>query len=157
MLLYIDGDACPVKAETYRVAKRHGVKVVVVSNSAMLVPDDPLVELVVVKGGFDSADDWIVERVAPHDIVITADIPLAGRCLERGAQVLGPRGYPFSEDSIGEALATRALMDMLRQGGTMTGGPAPFAKTDRSRFLAKLDEFLHKSLRAERATKPPRG
>jgi uncharacterized protein len=143
MLIYIDGDACPVKAETYRVAKRHGVKTLVVANDAMFVPTDPLIELVVVKTGFDSADDWIVERIGPEDVAITSDIPLAERCLKRGARVLGPKGIPFSEDSIGEALATRALLDMLRQSGEYGGGPRPYAKEDRSRYLAKLDDTLH--------------
>ncbi len=148
--IYIDGDACPVKEEVYRVARRHGVKVFVVANAIMRVPSEELIELVVVRGGFDMADDWIVERVGERDLVITSDIPLAGRSLEKGARVLGPKGNAFTEDSIGDALATRALLDMLRQGGTMTGGPAPFAKEDRSRFLAKLDETLHAIKRGKR-------
>lgn len=143
MPIYIDADACPVKAEVYRVAKRHGVKVFVVANAAMLVPADDLIELVVVRAGFDSADDWIVEQLITGDVVITSDIPLADRCLKRGARALGPKGHAFSEDSIGEALATRALLDMLRQSGEFGGGPAPFGKADRSRFLSKLDEILH--------------
>lgn len=143
MLIYIDGDACPVKAETYKVAKRHDVKTLVVANNPMLVPKDDLVEMVFVRGGFDAADDWIAERAGAEDVVITADIPLAGRSLRNGARVLGPRGYPFTEDMIGEALATRGLMEMLRQGGEIAGGPRPFAKEDRSRFLGKLDEMLH--------------
>ncbi len=143
MPIYIDADACPVKEETYRVARRHGVKVFVVANATMVVPREEGIELVVVRGGFDSADDWIVEQVGPGDIAITTDIPLADRCLKKGAKVLGPKGYPFTEETIGEALATRALLEMLRQGGTMGGGPAPFAKTDRSRYLARLDDMLH--------------
>lgn len=150
MPVYIDGDACPVKAEAYRVAKRHGVKVFLVANSTMFVPADDLVELVVVKGGFDAADDWIAERAGVGDLVVTADIPLADRCLKSGAYVLGPKGHPFTEDSIGEALATRALLEMLRQGGQFGGGPSAFAKADRSRFLAKLDDALH-ALRRRRA------
>jgi uncharacterized protein YaiI (UPF0178 family) len=150
MPIYVDGDACPVKEEVYRVARRHGVKVFVVANSSMRVPTEELIELVVVKGGFDMADDWIVERIGEGDLAITTDIPLADRCLRKGARVLGPKGHPFTEDSIGEALATRALMDMLRQGGVIGGGPAPFAKEDRSRFLAKLDEILHAIKRARR-------
>jgi uncharacterized protein YaiI (UPF0178 family) len=150
MPIYVDGDACPVKEEVYRVARRHGVKVFVVANSSMRVPTEELIELVVVKGGFDVADDWIVERIVEGDLAITTDIPLADRCLRKGARVLGPKGQPFTEDSIGEALATRALMDMLRQGGVIGGGPAPFAKEDRSRFLAKLDEILHAIRRARR-------
>jgi uncharacterized protein YaiI (UPF0178 family) len=143
MLIYIDGDACPVKAETYKVAKRHGVKTLVVANAIMMVPTDELIELVVVRGGFDAADDWIVERITAEDVAITSDIPLAGRCLRQGAKVLGPKGHPFTEDSIGEALATRGLKEMLRQGGEFGGGPRPYAKEDRSRYLAKLDEVLH--------------
>jgi uncharacterized protein YaiI (UPF0178 family) len=143
MPIYIDGDACPVKQEVYRVARRHSVKVFVVSNSSMRVPTEELIELVVVRGGFDSADDWIVEQIGPDDLAVTSDIPLAQRCLEKGSRVLGPKGNPFSEESIGEAMATRALLDMLRQTGQFMGGPAPFAKEDRSRFLSKLDDFLH--------------
>ena len=96
-----------------------------------------------VKGGFDAADDCIAERAGEGDIVITADIPLADRCLKRGARVLGPNGHEFAEAAIGEALATRALLDMLRQSGQFAGGPAPFGKGDRSRFLSSLDEMLH--------------
>ena len=143
MPIYVDGDACPVKEEVYRVARRHEVKVFVVANATMRVPTETLIELVVVRGGFDAADNWIVERIGETDLAITTDIPLAGRCLEKGARVLGPKGNVFTEDTIGEALATRALLDMLRQGGTISGGPAPFAKEDRSRFLAKLDDTLH--------------
>jgi len=141
--IFVDGDACPVKEEVYRVARRHVVKVFVVANAMMRVPAEELIELVVVRGGFDAADDWIVERIGESDLAITTDIPLAGRCLEKGARVLGPKGNVFTDDTIGEALATRALLEMLRQGGTMSGGPAPFSKEDRSRFLAKLDETLH--------------
>ena len=147
MPIYIDADACPVKDEVYRVAKRYELKVFVVSNSIMRVPNEPLVELVVVRGGFDVADDWIAERVEKGDIAITTDIPLAGRCLERGARVLGPKGREFTEDAIGGALATRALLEMLRQSGEFGGGPSPFSKTDRSRFLAKLDELIHAARR----------
>ena len=142
MPIYIDADACPVKDEVYRVARRHGEKVFVVANAALRVPAEELIELVVVRGGFDAADDWIAERVGPGDLAVTADIPLADRCLRAGARVLGPKGHPFNEDSIGEALATRALLDMLRQSGEFGGGPSPFAKADRSRFLGKLDELL---------------
>jgi uncharacterized protein len=145
MPIYVDGDACPVKNEVYQVARRHGVKVLVVANASMWVPREESIELVVVPGGFDAADDWIVERIGPGDLAITTDIPLAERALVKGARVLGPKGHLFTEDSIGEALATRALLDMLRQGGDFkaAGGPAPFNKTDRSRFLSKLDEILH--------------
>jgi uncharacterized protein len=143
MPIFVDGDACPVKDETYRVARRHGIKVYVVANSPLRVPPDDLIELVVVRGGFDAADDWIVEHIGACDLAITADIPLADRCLRRGARVLGPKGDAFTEEAIGEALATRALMDMLRQSGEIGGGPPPFVKADRSRYLAKLDEVLH--------------
>jgi uncharacterized protein YaiI (UPF0178 family) len=140
--IFVDGDACPVKDETYRVARRYGIMVYVVANTSIRVPKDDLIMAVVVKGGFDVADDWIVDHIGPEDLAITADIPLAGRCLDRGARVLGPKGEPFTEDHIGEALATRALHDMLRQGGEFGGGPAPFARADRSRFLMKLDETI---------------
>jgi uncharacterized protein YaiI (UPF0178 family) len=148
MAIYVDADACPVKEEVYRVARRHQVQVYVVANAPLRVPIEALIELVVVRGGFDAADDWIAERAGPGDVVVTADIPLADRCLKAGARVLGPKGHVFTEDSIGEALATRALLDMLRQSGEFGGGPAPFAKADRSRFLAKLDEILHAVRRA---------
>ena len=149
MPIYVDGDACPVKEEVYKVARRHVVKVFVVANASMRVPTEELIELVVVKSGFDSADDWIVDRIGEHDLAITTDIPLADRCLQKGARVIGPKGNVFTEDAIGEALATRALLEMLRQSGTIGGGPAPFAKEDRSRFLAKLDEILHAIKRAQ--------
>jgi uncharacterized protein YaiI (UPF0178 family) len=150
MPIYVDADACPVKEETYRVARRHAVKVFVVANSSIRVPTEDLIEMVVVKGGFDVADDWIVERIGESDLAITSDIPLAERCLKKGARVLGPKGHPFTEDAIGEAMATRALLDMLRQGGQFGGGPAPFSKSDRSRYLAKLDEILHAIKRSRR-------
>ncbi len=143
MPIYVDADACPVKDEVYRVARRYEIKVFVVSNAPLRVPQEPLVELVVVRGGFDAADDWIVEHSGVGDIAITADIPLAGRCLSQSVRVLGPKGLEFTEDAIGDALATRALLDMLRQSGEFTGGPTPFAKSDRSRFLSKLDEMIH--------------
>jgi uncharacterized protein len=143
MPIYIDADACPVKEEIYRVARRYGIKVFVVANAPIRVPADDLIELVVVRGGFDAADDRIVESIAAGDIVITSDIPLADRCIRAGARALGPKGSEFTEDAIGDALATRALLDMLRQSGAFGGGPAPFAKADRSRFLAKLDELIH--------------
>jgi uncharacterized protein YaiI (UPF0178 family) len=150
MPIYVDADACPVKDEVYRVARRYQIRVFVVSNSAMFVPKEELIEMVVVRGGFDAADDWIAERIGAGDIAVTADIPLADRCLKRGARVLGPRGHLFTEDSIGEALATRALLDMLRQSGEHGGGPPPFGKADRSRFLAKLDEAVHAARRGKR-------
>ncbi len=150
MPIYVDADACPVKDEIYRVARRYGLKVYVVANAPIRVPRDDLIETVVVRGGFDVADDWIAERVGAGDIAITADIPLADRCLRRGARVLGPKGLEFTEDAIGDALATRALLDMLRQSGTFGDGPAPFAKADRSRFLSKLDAMVHAARRDTR-------
>ncbi|MGP0067438.1 MAG: YaiI/YqxD family protein [Isosphaeraceae bacterium] len=147
MPIYVDADACPVKEEVYRVARRYGMKVYVVANAPIRVPADELIELVVVKGRLDAADDWIAERVEIGDIVITTDIPLADRCLHRHSRVLSPKGNAFTEGAIGDAVATRALLDMLRQSGEFTGGPAPFAKSDRSRFLAKLDELVHASRR----------
>jgi len=150
MSIYVDADACPVKEEIYRVARRYSTKVFVVSNSPPRVPREEIFEFVGVSGGFDVADDWIAERARTGDIVITADIPLAGRCLQQGARVLGPTGLEFTEDAIGDALATRALLDMLRQSGDFRGGPSPFARSDRSRFLSKLDELVHAARRDAR-------
>lgn len=140
--IYIDADGCPVKQEVYKVAWRHGLKVTVVANARMRVPEDEDVEQVVVDGSFDAADDWIVSRVSRDDIVISSDIPLAARALEKGARVLGPNGREFTPDSIGEAMANRELMAYLRESGTLTGGPAPFEKRDRSRFLQRLEEII---------------
>ena len=150
MSIYVDADACPVKEEIYRVARRYSTKVLVVANSPLRVPQGEIFEFVGVSGGFDVADDWIAERARTGDIVITADIPLAGRCLQQGARVLGPTGLEFTEDAIGDALATRALLDMLRQSGDFRGGPSPFARSDRSRFLSKLDELVHAARRDAR-------
>jgi len=150
LILYIDADACPVKDEVYRVARRYSMRVVVVANAPLRVPGDDFVELVV-RAGFGAADDWIVEQIGAGDIVITADIPLAARCLAKEAHVLGPKGYPFTDNDIGSALAMRDLKDELRQGGTMTGGPAPMTAKDRSRFLSKLDETIN----SVRRTNPP--
>jgi uncharacterized protein len=149
MSIYIDADACPVKEEVYRVARRYGIKVFVVANAPIRVPNEALIERVVVRGGFDAADDRIVEEASAGDIVITSDIPLADRCIRSGARVLSPKGVEFTEDAIGDSLATRALLDMLRQSGEFGGGPAPFARTDRSRFLGKLDELIHAVRRRE--------
>ena len=140
--ILVDADACPVKDEVYRVAFRRGVAVRVVSNMRMRVPDHPLVERVVVSDKFDAADDWIAEEAGPTDVVITADILLADRCLKAGAAVIGNSGKPFTTASIGGAIATRSIMADLRVGGDVVGGPAPFAKADRSRFLQALDEAL---------------
>jgi uncharacterized protein YaiI (UPF0178 family) len=141
--ILVDADACPVKEEIYRVAERHKVPVSVVSNSPFRVPQSPLVTRVVVAGTFDAADDWIAERANPRSVVITGDILLADRCLKAGATVLAHNGKPFTPASIGSAIATRAIMADLRAGADgLTGGPRPFAKTDRSRFLQALDEAL---------------
>ena len=141
--VYVDADACPVKAEIYRVAERHRVRVFMVSNSFLAVPRDPLIERVVVGSGFDAADDWIAERAGPRSVVVTGDILLADRCLKAGAAVIGPNGRPFTAASIGAAVATRAIMADLRAGmDGPGGGPAPFARADRSRFLSALDEAL---------------
>jgi uncharacterized protein len=140
--IYVDADGCPVKQEVYRVARRYGLKVILVANARMRIPDDDAVELVVVGNQFDAADDWIVTHVDKDDIVITGDIPLADRCLKAGARVLGLRGRAFREDSIGSALANRELLAHLRETGTITGGPAPFRKRDRSQFLQRLDEII---------------
>ena len=142
--VFVDADACPVKQEVYRVAGRHGLQVTLVSNSWLRTPREDSIELVVVDGGLDVADDWIAEHVKEDDIVVTADIPLASRCLEKRARVLAPTGRLFTEDMIGEALATRELLSQLRDVGVATGGPAPFAKRDRSRFLQNLEEAIRR-------------
>jgi uncharacterized protein YaiI (UPF0178 family) len=136
-----------VKPEVYRVAQRYRLKVILVSNTWMRTPSEDWIELVVVEGQPDAADDWIAEHVRENDIVISGDIPLAARCLERNAHVLGPTGRAFTRDSIGEALASRDLMTQLRDLGTVTGGPAPFGKRDRSRFLQRLDETIQAARR----------
>jgi len=140
--IFVDADACPVKDEVYRVARRYGLAVTLVSNSWMRIPQQELIKLVVVDDRFDAADDWIVDHVDEHDIVISADIPLASRCLKKGAQVLGPRGRAFTEEGIGEALATRELLSHLRERGDMSGGTPFFNKRDRSRFLQILDKTI---------------
>jgi uncharacterized protein YaiI (UPF0178 family) len=148
LIILVDGDACPVKPEIYRVAARHGIKVHVVANSFLQVPLDPMIERVIVGAGFDAADDWIAERARRGAIVITADIPLASRCVKAGADVIGPTGKPFSEASIGMALATRNLMEDLRAMGDVTGGPRPFSPKDRSSFLSALDVAVNRLKRA---------
>ena len=140
--ILVDADACPVKEEIYKVAFRREVPVRVVSNSFIRVPAHPLVERVLVSDKFDAADDWIVEQADAKTVVITGDILLADRCLKKGATVIGHNGKPFTAASIGGAIATRAIMADLRSGTGVTGGPAPFAKADRSRFLQALDEAL---------------
>jgi uncharacterized protein YaiI (UPF0178 family) len=150
--IYIDADACPVKDETYRVAARYGIGVFVVANSPILVPRAPGIERVVVASGPDAADDWIVERAGSGAIVVTADIPLASRCVKVGAEVLAPTGKRFSQDSIGMALATRNLMDHLRETGQATSGPKAFGPRDRSNFLGALDNAVTRLKRAGATT-----
>ena len=140
--IFVDADACPVKQEVYHVAGRYGLEVTLVANSWMRVPNERWIALKVVGDGFDAADDWIVEHVQPHDIVVTADILLASRCVKAGARVIGPTGKPFTENNIGQAVATRNLMSYLRGAGEITGGPPPLQKRDRSRFLHQLDEVI---------------
>jgi hypothetical protein len=146
--ILVDADACPVKDEVYKVAWRHEVPVSIVSNSHLRVPDHPLIERVVVSSGFDAADDWIAERAGRGAIVVTADVPLAHRCVKAGADVIAPNGRPFTESSIGMALATRDLMDNLRASGEITGGPKPFSGRDRSAFLSALDLAIVRLKRA---------
>ena len=152
--IFVDADACPVKDEVFRVATRYGLKVILVSNSPLRVPRNPLFESVVVaKGQFDGADDWIVEQITNRDIAITGDIPLAARCLEKGARALDAKGRVYSSESIGDALASRELMAHLRAMGEMGGGPAPFSARDRSTFLQRLDDLIQALRRTNRGTK----
>jgi len=137
--IFVDADACPVKPEIYKVAERYGLKVLVVANSFMNVPREPTIERVIVSEGPDVADNWIVERAGQTDIVITADIPLAARCVKNGATVIGPTGKPFDDNSIGMVLATRDFMTGLRSAGVVTRGPPPLSRQDISRFLSALD------------------
>jgi uncharacterized protein YaiI (UPF0178 family) len=140
--IYIDADGCPVKEETYRVAERYRIQVVLVANKRLSLPPNPLLEMIVVSGGFDAADDWIVEKSQANDIVITADILLADRCVKKSVRVLGPKGEEFTEDNIGSAVANRELMQNLRHMGEMRGGPAPMDKKARSQFLSTLDQII---------------
>jgi uncharacterized protein YaiI (UPF0178 family) len=151
--IYIDADACPVKQEVYRVAERCKLNVTLVANSWMRIPNDPRVAIEVVSDGFDAADDWIAEHVEPGDIVITADVPLAGRCIKKAASVIRPSGKPFTEDSIGDTVAQRDLMAELREAGVITGGPAPMTQRDRSHFLQQLDNLIQ-SIRRKPPTSP---
>ncbi|MDD5723286.1 MAG: YaiI/YqxD family protein [Syntrophales bacterium] len=146
--IFIDADACPVKQEVFRVASRYHLAVTLVANSWMRIPNEWWITLEVVGKGLDVADDWIVEHVQPDDIVITADIPLASRCMKQGAHAIGTTGRPFTEDSIGHVVATRDLLAELRGTGEITGGPPPLQKRDRSRFLQQLDEAIQ-SIRRE--------
>ncbi|MBA4227004.1 MAG: YaiI/YqxD family protein [Hyphomonas sp.] len=149
--ILVDADACPVKDEIYMVALRHQVAVVVVANSYLRIPEHALISRKIVSDGFDAADDWIAEAAGPDAIVVTADIPLADRSLKAGARVLSPSGKPFTDDSIGTALATRSIMADRRVGvaGIGAGGPAPFSKADRSRFLSALDAAIVAGKRAQ--------
>lgn len=146
--IYVDADACPVKQEVFRVAHRCRLEVTLVANTSMRVPDESWISLEVVDGSFDAADDWIVEHVQPLDIVITADVPLASRCVKKGARVIGSSGRKFTDANVGQAVATRDLLADLRGAGEITGGPPPFSKRDRSRFLQVLDEVIQ-SVRRE--------
>ena len=149
MTIFVDADACPVKAEIYRVARRYAMRVVVVANAALRVPADKHVELVVcTEAGLNIVDDWLAEQAGLGDIVVTSDIPLAARCLAKQARVLDPKGRTFTDDDIGATLAMRDLLDELRQTGTVTGGPAPMTSKDCSRFLSKLDELVNAVRRA---------
>jgi uncharacterized protein YaiI (UPF0178 family) len=153
IVIYVDADACPVKEEVYRVAGRYAqkgvvLKVFVVTNSAITVPRDPVIERVVVGAGMDAADDWIAERAAHGSIVVTADVPLASRCIKTGATVVAPSGRPYTEDSIGMTLAIRNLMSDLRSAGEITGGPKPFSPRHRSSFLSALDREIVRLVRA---------
>ena len=145
--IFIDADACPVKDEVYRVAERYGLHTFVVSNSFMMIPRSPMIERIIVDAGPDVADDWIAEHTAPGDIAVTNDIPLADRVLKAGGHAVAPNGKPFTPDSIGSAIATRALMEQLRSTGEITGGPKPFDRSDRSRFLQALDQIIQKERR----------
>ena len=145
--IFVDADACPVKDEVLRVAGRHGVKTWLVSDGGIRPHRDPLVEIVIVTRGADAADDWIAGHVSAADICVTNDIPLAARCLEKGAQAIKPTGGEFTPDGIGMALANRELMQTLRETGQVTGGPRPFAKADRSRFLDRLEVMVQAAKR----------
>ena len=147
--IYVDADACPVKDEIYRVAVRHGLPVSVVAGQFIRVPQDPLIERIAAGSAMDAADDWIAERAGPWDIVITADIPLASRCVKSGAEVIAPNGKPFTEQSIGMTLAVRNLMADLRSSGEITGGPKSFAARDRSAFLSALDQAIRRIQRRQ--------
>ena len=148
MKIYVDADACPVKDETVRVAERHGAPVLMVCDGGLRRMDHPLVELVIVPEGADAADDWIADHIGRADICVTNDIPLAGRCLKEGAFAIRPNGNTYTKDSIGMALATRELMQGLRETGEMIGGPPPFSKTDRSKFLDRMEMIVQEARRS---------
>ena len=149
--IFVDGDGCPVKEEVYGVAHRYRVPVLLVAHSPLHVPQDLEVKMVLVEQGPDAADDWIAEHVSSGDVVVTADIPLAARCLEKEARVLSTTGRPFTEESIGGQLAMRDLKAQLRETGVMSGGPPAMSQKDRSRFLSKLDELVQRGLREARS------
>ncbi len=151
--IFVDADACPVKQEVYRIANRLRLNVTLVANSWMRIPDGPRIALEVVGCGPDVADDWIVEHVQPDDVVVTADIPLADRCLKKDARVISPTGKPFTDDNIGQSVATRNLLSELRSAGEITGGPPPLKQCDRSLFLQKLDEVIQ-SIRRKQPSNP---
>lgn len=147
-IIYVDADASPVKNETIRVAKRYGLKVYLVSNRPIRMSEEPLVEMIVVNEHLDAADNWIAEHITESDLAISADVPLAARCVKKGAKALDPRGRVFTEESIGEALVNRDIMTFLRDNGVITGGPPPYNKSDRSRFLQRLDDLIQALRRA---------
>jgi uncharacterized protein YaiI (UPF0178 family) len=150
MRIFIDADACPVKDEVYKVAARYGLKTFVVSNSFIQIPASPMIERMIVDAGPDVADDWIADQAEPGDIVVTNDIPLADRVLKKAAAAIAPNGRVFTADSIGQALAQRSIMEHIRSTGEITGGPRPFERGDRSRFLQALDEAVNREKRKRR-------
>ncbi len=150
MTIYLDADACPVKEEAYRVADRYQLNVFVIANQEIRIPQNARTQLVVVADDPDAADDWIVEKAEANDIVVTADILLADRCIKKQVVVVGPKGIEFTEDSIGSVVATRELMKHLREVGVSRGGPAPMEKKDRSQFLGKLDQVIQRIKRAQK-------
>jgi len=158
-ILYIDGDACPVREEVFRVATRLRLAVFVVSNGSRPIrpPENPLVTMITVSEGADVADDWIAERIGPGDVCVTSDIPLAQRCLLAGGRALSPKGHVWTGDNIGQALAGRAIAQHLRETGANTGGPAPLTKADRSQFMSALDTLIHQKERVTPKLPPGAG
>ncbi|MGH7143575.1 MAG: YaiI/YqxD family protein [Planctomycetota bacterium] len=155
LTVYVDADACPVKEEVYKVAKRYGLHVILVANSLIRAPQGDWAESILVSGGFDAADDWIVEHIQSDDILVSSDLPLVDRCLQKGAWGLGPKGRLHTEESIADALATRHILETLRDQGERTGGPAPFQPKDRSRFLSRMDEVVQAIRRRRREAGDP--
>lgn len=150
LLILVDADACPVKEEVYRVARRYGAGVTLVANTGMYIPAEPGISMQVVDDGFDAADDWIVEHCRPGVIVVTTDIPLAARSLAQGALALNPKGHVFTEENIGGNLANREFLSQMREHGEFSGGPRPFSARDRSQFLQELDRLVHQARRRRR-------